>query len=80
MPEVLSASAVVVEIADRHDAKRPNRRQRTHFRRAQMVIVAMHVDPLALETPREIHVAREHVTRIDRLRISRVGRITVESE
>jgi hypothetical protein len=37
----------------------------------------MHVDPLALETPREIQVAPEHVTRIDLLGIPRVGRITV---
>ena len=77
VPQVRRPAAFVVEIAHRHDAKGANRGERPHLGSTELVIVAMHVDALALRPARQVQAAREDITRIHRLRVPRVGRVTV---
>jgi hypothetical protein len=77
MPEVGRPAPVVVEITDRDGAERPKRGQGADLRPAEVVLLIVDVDALALDAVREIQVLREYVARVDRFGAAGVERVTL---
>ena len=63
----------VAEIAGRHDAEGADRGQRANLRAAQPHVAVSRPDTLAFRAARQLEVAREHIARIERLALARIG-------
>ncbi len=63
----------VAEIAGGHDAEGADGGERANLRAAQPHVAVSRPDALAFRAARQLEVAREHIARIERLALARIG-------
>ena len=63
----------VAEIAGRHDAEGADGGERANLRAAQPHVAVSRPDTLAFRASRQLEVAREHIARVERLALARIG-------
>ena len=67
------AVLAVTEIAGGHDAEGADSGERANLRAAQPHVAVSRPDTLAFRAARELEVAREHIARVERLPLARIG-------